>query len=179
MPSKSMSVDLAHVIKNDDHASAREQEERQQHCAVSNGDTIKDNVCQIGDDMVSACLVKKTGFESEMNAMLYHINIICLDKSKQRATCRFLFKVSNGMKNMDEDKGSVIANCMPFSVRKAVGISSGLLLFWRREMMTVYVEKHFLNWTKNMKSNPTSCTALNVGQVQELINELPNSEEIL
>ena len=30
-----------------------------------------------------------------------------------------------------------------------------------------------------MKSNPTSCTALNVGQVQELINELLKSEEIL
>ena len=46
-------------------------------------------------------------------------------------------------------------------------------------MMTVYVEKHFVNWTKNMKSNPTSCTAPIVGQVQELINELPKSEEIL
>ena len=62
--------------------------------------------------MVSACLVKMTGFESEKNAMPYHINIICLHKSKQGATCRFLLKVSNGMKNIDEDKGSVIANCM-------------------------------------------------------------------
>ena len=30
-----------------------------------------------------------------------------------------------------------------------------------------------------MKSNPTSCTALNVGQVQELINQFPKSEEIM
>ena len=54
--------------------------------------------------------------------------------------------------------------------------------------MTIYVEKHFLNLTKsedaivmsnNMKSNPTSCSALNVGRVPELINELPKSEEIL
>ena len=33
--------------------------------------------------------------------------------------------------------------------------------------------------SKNMKSNPTSCIALSVGQVQEFINELPNSDEIL
>ena len=189
MPSKSMPVDLAHVIKNDDHASTRQEKERQQHCAVSKGDTIKDNiglVCiddQVGDDIVSACLAKKMGLEIENNAMPYHINMIHQDKSKQRATCRFLPKVSNGMKNMDEEKGSVIANFMPLSVREAVGISSGLLLFWR-----IYVEKHFLNLTKsedaiimskNMKLNPTGCIALNVGHVQELINELPKSEEIL
>ena len=138
--------------------------------------------------MVFACLVKKTGFEIENNAMPHHINMIRQDKSKQRATGRFLLKVSNGMKNTDEEKGSVIANCMPLSIRETVGISSGLLLFRRREMIAAYVEKHFSNLTKsedaiimskNMKSNPTSCTALNVGQVQELINELPKSEEIL
>ena len=128
MPSKSMPVDLAHVIKNDDHASMREEKEGQQHYVVSKGDTIKDNVglvCiddQVGDDMVSACLVQKTGFETENNAMPYHINMIRQDKSKERATCRFLLKVSNGMKNMDEEKGSVIANCMPLFVREAVGI---------------------------------------------------------
>ena len=82
MPSKSMLVDLAHVIKNDDHASTRVEKERQHHFDVSKGDTIKDNVglvCiddQVGDDMVSACLVKKTGFEIENNAMPYHINMI-------------------------------------------------------------------------------------------------------
>ena len=52
--------------------------------------------------------------------------------------------------------------------------------------MTIYVGKHFSNLTKsadaivmsqNMKSNLTSCIALNVGQVQELINELINSEK--
>ena len=124
MPSTSMPVDLAHVIKNDDHASTREEEEH--NSIVLFPMAIKDNVDQIGDDMVFACLVKKAGFESENNAMPYHINIICLDKSKQRATCRFLLKVSNG-KNIAEDKGIVITNCMRFIVRKAVGISSGLL----------------------------------------------------
>ena len=194
MPSKSMPVDLAHVIKNNDHASTREEDERQQHCDVSKGDTIKDNIgllCiddRVGDDMVSACLVKKMGFEIENNTMPYHINMICQDKSKQRPTDRFLLKVPNGMKNTDEEKGGVIATCMPLSVREAVEISSGLLLFRRREMMTVYVEKHFLNlpksecailMSKNIESNPLIFTALSVGQVQELINELPKSEEIL
>ena len=42
MPSKSMPVDFAHVLKNDDHALTRqeEEEERQQHCVVSEGDTV-------------------------------------------------------------------------------------------------------------------------------------------
>ena len=108
MPSKSMPVDLAHVIRNDDHATAREEIERQQHCVVSKGDTIKDNiglVCtddHVGNDMIFACLVKKAGFEIENNAMHYHINMIRQDKSKQRALCRFVLKVSNGIKNMDE-----------------------------------------------------------------------------
>ena len=65
MPSKSMPVDLAHVIKIDDHASMREGKEQQQHCVVSKGDTIKDNiglVCiddKVDEDLVSARLVKK------------------------------------------------------------------------------------------------------------------------
>ena len=102
--------------------------------------------------------------------------MISQDKSRQIATGKFLLKVPYGMKNMDEEKGVVIASCMP------------LLLFRRMEMMLVYAEKHFsyfpkseyaILMSKNIESNLLISTALSVGQVQELINELPKSEEIL
>ena len=101
---------------------------------------------------------------------------------------RFLVNISNATKNTDEVPGDIITNCVPPSVGETMGISSGLLLFRRWEMITIHVEKHFSNLTrnegaitipKNMESNPTRCTALTVGQVQELINKLPENEEIL
>ena len=129
--------------------------------------------------MVSTSLVIKTRFEIESNAMPYHMNMICQDKSKPRKTGTFIVKVSSGIQNTDEAQRGVIANSMRPSVREGMGISSGVILFRRREMMTIYVGKHFLNFSKsadaivmskNMKSNPMSCSALNVGQVQELIH---------
>ena len=179
---------LEHIIKNDDYVSKQEEEEPKQHSVVSRGNivcllTIDD---QFGDDMVSSSLVKKMGFEIDSDAMPYHVNIIRQDKSRQSAAGRFIVKVSNGIKNMNAAQGVIIANSIPPSVREGMGISSGLLLFRKREMMAVYVEKPFLNLTKseyaivmskNKESNPTSCTAPSVGQVQEFINELPKSEE--
>ena len=138
--------------------------------------------------MVSSSLAIKTGFKIESDAMPYHMNMIRQDKSKQRVTGKFIVKVSNGIQNTNEAQQGVIANSMPPSVKEGIGISSGIILFRSRKMMTIYVGKHFSNLTKsadaivmskNMKSNPTSCIALNVGQVQELINELINSEKIL
>ena len=116
------------------------------------------------------------------------MNMIRQDKSTQRVTGRFIVKVSNSIQNTDEAQQGVIANSMPRSVKEAIGISLGIILFRSRKMMTKYVGKPFSNLTKsadaivmskNMKSNPTSCIALNVGQVQELINELINSKKIL
>ena len=75
---------------------------------------------QFGDNMPSACLVKKTRFEIEHNPMPYHINMIRQEGGKQRPTDRFLLKVPNGMKNTDEEKGGVIASCMPLSIKEAV-----------------------------------------------------------
>ena len=185
-----MQVDFAHVIENDDYVSRREEEEPKQQIAVSTGDTVYLHRIddQFGDDMVSASLVIKTRFEIESDAMPYHMNMILQDKSKQRVTGRFIVKVSNGIQNTNEAQRGVIANSMQPSVREGMGISSGLILFSRREMMTIYVEKHFSILTtseyaivlsKNKESNPTKCTALSVGRVQQLINELPESEEIL
>ena len=126
MPLQSMPYDFAHVIENDDCLSRHEEEEPKQQIAVSTGDTVYINRIndQFGDDMVSASLVIKTGFEFEGDAMPYHMNMIRQDKSMPRVTGRSIVKVSNGIQNTDEAQRGVIANSMPPSVREGMGISS-------------------------------------------------------
>ena len=99
MPSKSMPIDLAHVIKNDDHTSTREEKEQHQHCVVSKGDTIRDNidlVCiddKVDEDLVSARLVKKLRFKTEWPTRHYRVNWIHQDGSNcqeiDRCTVKF------------------------------------------------------------------------------------------
>ena len=111
--------------------SSREEEEPMQQVAVSTGDTVHLHRIddQFRDDMVSSSQAIKTGFEIESDAMPYHMNMIR----------RFIVKVSNGIQNTDEGQRGVIANSMPPSVQEGTGISSEIILFRSRKMMTIYV----------------------------------------
>ena len=80
--SKRMVVYFVNVIKNDDHLVSWQEEEPQNHSAVSIDCTAEGNVCihsvddKVDEDLVSARLVIKLGLKTEYPARHYQINCI-------------------------------------------------------------------------------------------------------
>ena len=72
-------VDFVNVIKNEDHVVSRQEEEPQNHSALSTDCTADNNVCihsvddKVDEDLVSARLVKKLGLKTECPAI--HIEL--------------------------------------------------------------------------------------------------------
>ena len=94
-----MVVDLLNVIKNDDHIVSRQEEEPQNHSAVSTDCSADSNVCihivddKVDEDLVLARLVKKLGLKTKCPARHYKINWIHQDGSNcqeiDRCTVKF------------------------------------------------------------------------------------------
>ena len=88
--SKRMVVDFVNVIKNEDHIVSRQEEEPQNHSAVSTDCTADSNVCihsvddKVDEDLVSARLVKKLGLKTECPTRHYRINWIHQDGNNRQ-----------------------------------------------------------------------------------------------
>ena len=88
-----MAVDFVNVIKDEDHVVWRQEEEPQQHSVVSTNCTTDSNVCvhsvddKVGEDLVSARLVKTLGLKIECPARHYQINWI--HQEIERCTVKF------------------------------------------------------------------------------------------
>ena len=100
--SKRMVVDFVNRIKNEDHIVSRQEEEPQNHSAVSTDCTADSNVRihsvddKVDEDLVSARLVKKLGLKTECHARHYRINWIHQDGNNRQEIDRCTMKFPIG-----------------------------------------------------------------------------------
>ena len=97
-PSKRIAIDFVDVIKDEDHAVRREEEEPQQHSAVSTDCTTESNVYvhsvdeEVGEGLVLAKMVKKQGLKIQFCAGHYQVHWIHQDGIKHHETERYMVK---------------------------------------------------------------------------------------